>query len=90
MGAFSSKAKCKGCGAVLRQNVKWDWIGSGVISFFVVFPIFLVCLGQLPCIAALVIVVAVLLLAFVLFPYISKYEMAPKHDKSNSTGEAKE
>jgi len=66
---------------MLRQDVKWNWIGSGIISFFVVLSIFLVRLGQLPCIAALVIVVGVLLLAFVLFPYVSKYEIDPKDEE---------
>ena len=80
MGCFSSKAKCKACGAMLRQNVKWDWIGSGIVSFFIVFPFLLVCLSLLSIIAALVIVIVVLLVSFLLFPYVSKYEIEPKRE----------
>ena len=95
MGVFSRKAKCRACGAMLRQNAKWNWIGNGVVSLLMISPLYLAFLEDVSPVADLVqhswlalsVMVVVLMLValivcFILFPYASKYEIDPKHDKS--------
>jgi uncharacterized protein (DUF983 family) len=94
MGFLSSKAKCRACGAMLHQNAKWDLIASAVISFFIIF-LPLVIVFSLVALAysvhvsflaflvmAVVLLLVAVLVSFILFPYASKYEIDPKHDKS--------
>jgi len=103
MGVFSTKVKCRACGVMLRQNAKWDWIGCGIIAFLIVFlPLVIVFSLLFFCpysvhasvltLSVMVVVLSLVgfIVGFILFPYISKYEIDPKHDKSNSTGEEKE
>ena len=95
MGILGGKAECRACGAMLRLNAKWGWISSAVISFFIVtVPVVIFFLlfplgysWQVFVLAFLVMAVVLSLIAlivyFISFPYASKYEIDPKHDKSN-------
>jgi hypothetical protein len=74
LGLLRTRTKCRGCGAKLRQNAKWDWVEGGI----------LVCLFCWCLILALTLwfswlAVALTVLLFVsaglLFPYISKYDV---------------
>lgn len=94
MGWLSPKAKCKACGAMLRQNAKWDTIGNVVVTFFIFFlPVLIVIFwrqarGDLEqvllglSVMAVVLILVVILVSYILFPYASKYEIDPKHDES--------
>lgn len=93
-GFFINKVECRSCGAMLRQNAKWDWIGSGVVMFFTLFlPVIIVIFwrqarGDLEqvllglSVMAVVLMLVGILVCFILFPYASKYEIDPKHDES--------
>jgi ATP/ADP translocase len=94
MGVLSSKAECRACGAMLRQNAKCGWISSGVISFLMVFlPLVTffslilrpysehICVLNFSVMAVVLSLVA-FIVGFILNPYVSKYEIDPKHNES--------
>ncbi len=82
MSGFGTKAKCRACGAMLRENAKWGWIGTGIVSLFIILPLILATFEPAFLFAALVMTIVVFLVSLLLWPYVSKYEIDPKHDKS--------
>ena len=82
LNILSSKMKCRACGAMLRQNTRWNWIGNVVASFFIILPVPLFIAEQVSARAALVMIIVVFLVGLLLWPYVSKYEIDPKYDKS--------
>jgi hypothetical protein len=74
LGFLSTRAQCKGCGAKLRQNAKWDWIGSGIIAGLFCLFLFLGLAGWFSW-PAVALTVLLFVSAGLLFPYISKYDV---------------
>jgi uncharacterized membrane protein YdcZ (DUF606 family) len=82
LNVLSSKVKCRACGAMLRQNPKWNWIGNVIVCSFVILPAYLAVFQGLSARAAVVMIIVSFLVGLLLWPYVSKYETDPKHDNS--------
>lgn len=67
------KHPCRNCDATIKQQPKWEWIGSGFFGIQVAPLLLLGFLGLLPWGIAAGGVLLVLVAAWLTFPYISPY-----------------
>ena len=74
------KHTCPSCGAKIKANSKWEWIGSSVFAIPSGLLIFAAIIGGLPWPHAMGIVAFVFALAYTFFPYFTKYDLIDTHE----------
>ena len=69
---------CPSCGAKIKANSKWEWLGNSVYAIPCGLLISAAIFGKLPWAHTISIVTLLFSLAYVFYPYCTKYDLVEK------------